>query len=382
MINNLMFDTLSDPVYTTAQWNAGDWIKVLANRIVDIGAGILNAPLTLILSILHQLYVVLLNFLVVLIYLWGIFAAYAAVWGGFGGSILRGWGKAVIVMYSTFFLWNMVAALYIVGARATTEPSIIAFWAVEAIYPLVPAIMSAFIFGGNATGSVISGGQGTLNNASAAVMTALALATGDPALAMGAGESAMGAAKGTGGGGGGGGGGGSGGAPPSPARGSGGGSNNNIRPGGSGAIDVEFTDVSPGSGGGGGAIVLANSGGTAIQTSSGNPSGQTKGGDAPITTTGSGGSGSPGASGGQGTPVQAFEVVKHNLNAAVNRIVYAAMMGTGAAASASGAGQLGRALTSRASATAKLAGNLAGSFETYKPIKAELLPDQGWNTGF
>ncbi len=452
-VNNSITTRILDPVYNNNQWNASNWVSAISGAIVDTADGILGLPITLVFGIIHKLYIVGLNVLVIVLFIWGAISIMGSIFGGFGTQLFRAWGKSTVLVYFTYLLWNIAAAFASVLMRANAGSNIALYWAAEAAYPLIPALLSAIASGGNGAGLIPGFAQGTVNNGMAVATTALGIAeglvTGNWSSAAGSVKNAGGSASNTGGSGGGGGGSGGGGTnlPPSSATGDsgmlarngrsggsdmgsggngGGGSGNGgggrrtvssnasgdsgslNRGGRNDVIDAEFTPVNNGSPGGGQPNIQKKGTASGATAEGGNGSvGGNGGGRPPIitpmpsdlnTSLATQGSGSIVSSGGQGSTaitstgsssgggsgqkVEAYEMVSNNVRSAAMGILGLAMKQAAAGFDAQGAHVAAQEIRrSAAGSVVNIAGALIPS-ETKRKIDAELMPAEGFNTGW
>jgi hypothetical protein len=395
-INNSLIGTIVNPIFNTNQWNIGNWVDAMANAIADITAAFFGIPIEWIIDMLHKLYVVGLNVLIVILFIWGIIAIMGTIFSGLGTELFRAWAKTLTLTYLTYFLWNLASAIGMVLMRSNAQGNISIYWATEAAFPLIPGIMAAIASGGNAASSIPAFAQGTMNNAMATAQMAVGVAeafAGNPSGLMSGVQSAAGAANGGGGGGGnvgsGGGGGGSGG--------SGGGaladsqsfkdssSLSGGRKGSQGDTYAEYTPVGSSGGGSGGsgnsAIItpppensnasLVRSGGGEITSTSSNGSGGA------ITHQGSSG----GSGGSQGQAVEAYSVQQNNMRNIVSGVVAAALRSAGMGAHAQGAHTAGSVLVGNADTVGSLVRQGLPE-ESKSPLDAKLYPADGFNTGW
>jgi hypothetical protein len=395
-INNSLIGTIVNPIFNTNNWNAGNWVDAAANAIVDITAAFLGIPIEWIIDMLHKLYVVGLNVLIVILFIWGIIAIMGTIFSGLGTELFRAWAKTLTLTYLTYILWNLAAAIGMVLMRSNAQGNISIYWATEAAFPLIPGIMAAIASGGNAASGIPAFAQGTMNNAMATAQMAVGVAeafAGNPSGLMSGVQSAAGAANGGGGGGnvgsGGGSGGGGGGF-------SGGGaladsqslkdssSLSGGRKGSQGDTYAEYTPVGSSGGGSGG------SGNSAIITPPPENSNaslvRSGGGEITSTSNGSGGaithqSSSGGSGGSQGQAVEAYSVQQNNMRNIVSGLVSAALRSAGMEAHAQGAHTAGSVLVGNANTVGSLVRQGLPE-ESKRPLDAKLYPADGFNTGW
>jgi hypothetical protein len=388
-LNNSLIGTIVNPIFNTNDWNFGNWVDAMANAIADITAAIFGIPIEWILDMLHKIYVVGLNVLIVILFIWGIIAIMGTIFSGLGTELFRAWAKTLTLTYLTYILWNLAAAIGMVLMRSNAQGNISIYWATEAAFPLIPGLMAAIASGGNAASGIPAFAQGTMNNAMATAQMAVGVAeafAGNPSGLMKGVQSAAGAANGAGGGGNvgsGGGGGGSGGLAESQSL-----KDSSSLRGGRGSQGDTYAEYTPvGSSGGGGS---GGSGNSAIITPPPENSNaslvRSGGGEITSTSNGSGGaithqSSSGGSGGSAGTPVEAYSVHQNNMRNIVSGLVASALRSAGMEAHAQGAHTAGSVLVGNADTVGSLVRQGLPE-ESKRPLDAKLYPADGFNTGW
>jgi hypothetical protein len=396
-LNNSLIGTIVNPIFNTNNWNFGNWVDALANAIVDITAAFFGLPAEWIIDMLHKLYVVGLNVLIVILFIWGIIAIMGTIFSGLGTELFRAWAKTLVLTYLTYFLWNLAAAIGMVLMRSNAQGNISIFWATEAAFPLIPGIMAAIASGGNAASSIPAFAQGTMNNAMATAQMAIGVAetfmTGNPSGLINGVQGATGTAVGGAGSGniGSGGGGGSGG-------GSGGG-------GGASALADSQSHNDSSSLRRGGSRKASQGGEYAEYTSAGSSGANSSGSDVPtpktpivtpppensnasLVRTGSSDMATS-ASGGaivhqkmsEGAAVKAYSVQQNNMRNLVNGLVASALRSAGMAAHTQGAHTAGAVLVGNADTVGSLVRQGLPE-ESKRPLDAKLYPANGFDTGW